>query len=43
MQITTQEGKLVGYYHPKGMKFWNDWVLFSLGECRSILRFYISI
>jgi hypothetical protein len=24
LQITTQEGKLVGYYHPKGLKFWND-------------------
>jgi hypothetical protein len=24
LQITTQEGKLVGYFHPKGLKFWND-------------------
>lgn len=24
LQITTQEGKLIGYYHPKGLKFWKD-------------------
>jgi hypothetical protein len=28
LQITTQGGKLIGYYHPKGLKFWKDWVFF---------------
>ena len=24
LQISTQDGKLVGYYHPRGLKFWKD-------------------
>jgi hypothetical protein len=24
LQITSNDGKLVGYYHPKGLKFWKD-------------------
>lgn len=24
LQISSNDGRLIGYYHPKGLKFWND-------------------